>query len=519
MLSAAGAPMSAVLSRPGMSSPWPMPLLGLSLLLVANGLLYLDTWVAMVGIWARSDTFAHAFLVPPIVAWLVWRRRAFVARHAPRPAWSALPLVALAALAWLLGDLAGVNALTQAAVVALAVAVVPAALGWAAARELAFPLAFAFFMVPVGEFLLPVMMERTADFTVAALVATGIPVYREGLQFVIPSGTWSVVEACSGVRYLIASFMVGTLFAYINYRSARRRLLFCLVSIAVPVVANWLRAYMIVMLGHLSGNTIAVGVDHLIYGWVFFGVVIGLMFFIGARWAEPDAEPPAAREAGDTGAAPYGRAGQAALALALALLALPPLLTGHWAADKALPVRLALPELPGQAVRDTALRVQPRFEGAALQASRVYAGAAGEVGLHIAYYRQQGYGRKLVSGENQIVRAEDDHWQRTRSGRAELAGSPWRTHELLSGGMSGRGLRDRLEVRQVLWVDGRLTDSDLWATAYGLRGRLAGRGDDAAAVTLVLAGPAESTGPALDNFIREHLGAIVAALEQARAAR
>ena len=58
------------------------------------------------------------------------------------------------------------------------------------------------------------------------------------------------------------------------------------VAIVVPVVANWLRAYMIVMLGHLSNNTIAVGVDHLVYGWVFFGIVIMLMFWIGARWAE-----------------------------------------------------------------------------------------------------------------------------------------------------------------------------------------------------------------------------------------
>jgi len=39
----------------------------------------------------------------------------------------------------------------------------------------------------------------------------------------------------------------------------------------VPIIANWLRAYMIVMIGHLSGNKLAVGVDHLIYGWLFFG--------------------------------------------------------------------------------------------------------------------------------------------------------------------------------------------------------------------------------------------------------
>ncbi len=123
---------------------------------------------------------------------------------------------------------------------------------------------------------MPTLIDWTADFTIAALKLTGIPVFREGAHFQIPSGRWSVVEACSGVRYLIASLMVGILYAYLTYRSMRRRLLFIGVSILVPIVANWLRAYMIVMIGHLSGNTLAVGVDHIIYGWIFFGVVMAV---------------------------------------------------------------------------------------------------------------------------------------------------------------------------------------------------------------------------------------------------
>jgi exosortase len=112
-------------------------------------------------------------------------------------------------------------------------------------------------------------MQWTADATVFGLRLSGIPVYHEGQHLVIPSGSWAVVEACSGVRYLIASLTVGTLFAYLTYQSLKRRLIFVALSIIVPVIANWARAYMIVMLGHLSGNKLAVGVDHLIYGWVF----------------------------------------------------------------------------------------------------------------------------------------------------------------------------------------------------------------------------------------------------------
>ena len=265
---------------------WRRAVLTLALVLIWLGFWYRQTGLSMVGIWIRSETFTHCFLIPPISLWLAWRMRPELARMTPAPnAWFMLPIAA-AGLVWLAGQLAAVNALTHLALVALVVLTVPAILGARVAWALAFPLGFLFFAAPVGEFVMPQMMEWTADFAVLAVRLSGVPVFRDGLQFVIPSGNWSVVEACSGVRYLIASVTVGTLFAYLNYTTFKRRLIFVGISILVPVVANWLRAYMIVMLGHLSGNKIAVGVDHLIYGWVFFGVVIMAMFAIGARWRE-----------------------------------------------------------------------------------------------------------------------------------------------------------------------------------------------------------------------------------------
>jgi len=273
---------------------WPRYAGALLLLLAWALFWYFDTASAMVGIWLRSDTFTHGFVVVPIVLWLVWHKRATLAQLQPQPnAWALLPL-ALAAFAWLLGDLVAVNALTQLALVSMLVLLVPALFGLAITRMLGFALAFMFFAVPFGEFAMPQLMQWTADFTVMALRASGVPVYREGLQFIIPSGSWSVIEACSGVRYLIASLTVGVLFAYLNYQSTLRRAVFIVVSILVPIVANWLRAYMIVMLGHLSGNKLAAGVDHLIYGWVFFGIVILLMFMVGARWSEPEPAAPMA---------------------------------------------------------------------------------------------------------------------------------------------------------------------------------------------------------------------------------
>ena len=65
------------------ASPWRQALPAVLGLVVAILLLYRDTVTTMVGIWYRSETFAHAFLVPPITLWLIWRQRADLARLAP----------------------------------------------------------------------------------------------------------------------------------------------------------------------------------------------------------------------------------------------------------------------------------------------------------------------------------------------------------------------------------------------------------------------------------------------------
>ncbi|HAY10738.1 MAG TPA: exosortase A, partial [Thauera sp.] len=162
-----------------------------------------------------------------------------------------------------------------------------------------------------GEFMFPSMMDWTANFIIWAVRASGVPVYAEGYNLVIPSGRWEVVEGCSGVRYLMASVVVGSLFAYLNYTSTRRRLIFVAASIVLPVFANWLRAYGIVMLGHLTDNKLAAGADHLIYGWVFFGIIIMILFWVGSRWQEPEESAPAAPVSTPTtaGTARAGRAG------------------------------------------------------------------------------------------------------------------------------------------------------------------------------------------------------------------
>ena len=259
-------------------------------LLVAIIFIFHETAWSMVSIWYRSETFAHGFIILPITLWLIWEKRKFLSNLSATPEYRALILLAGSGFVWLLGYLVSALVIQQLALVAMLITSVWVVLGNRITWMISFPLAYLFFAVPMGEDLVPMLMEITATFTVGMIKLTGIPVFREGLYFSLPSGNWNVVEACSGVRYLIASVTLGALYAYLTYQSLSKRIIFIIVSAIVPIFANSVRAYIIVMLGHMSDMTIATGVDHLIYGWLFFGLVMLILFWIGAKWRDPEAD-------------------------------------------------------------------------------------------------------------------------------------------------------------------------------------------------------------------------------------
>jgi exosortase A len=481
---------------------------------------YRDTALAMVAIWARADTYAHAFIVPPISLWLIWRKRHELALLRPEPTfWLFLPLLATT-IFWLMGELTAVNALTQFTFVLILLLAIVSILGFRISRRIAFPLGFLLFCVPVGDFMVPTLMEWTAWFTVLALRATGIPAYQEGMQFIIPSGKWSVVEACSGIRYVIASVTVGTLFAYLNYVSLRRRLIFIGVSIIVPVIANWLRAYIIVMLGHLSGNKVAAGVDHLIYGWLFFGIVIAIMFIIGARWSEvPPATKPvpmprivsySATAAGSTSMVTVG----IALAAAVGPLAFVAIEQAERAAEPIL-AELTLP--PGWSEATPITNWKPAYANTSFERQTTYSREDKSVGLYVGYYRDQDYQRKLVTSTNVLVTSSDPVWSVVSRNRTEVildgVSASIRTAELLRRDATGY----RLVAWQWYWIDGKLTSSDVEAKLLTAISRLRGRGDDSAVVILYTT--RESAKDALPAFAMQAIGPINQMLDATRAVR
>jgi exosortase A len=478
---------------------------------------YWDTASAMVATWESSQTYAHGFLVIPISAWLIWRERFRLAALRPRHDLKVLPLFAIPGVAWLLADLSGVRVGQQFAMIFMIVLSVWALLGYQVVKTLAFPLMFLLFAVPVGDFLLPYLMEHTAGFTVFALKLTGVPVYREGMSITVPTGDWSVVEACSGLRYLIACFTGGVLYAFLRYRSASRRLAFIAAAAVVPVVANWVRAYLIVMIGELSGGKVAAGVDHLIYGWIFFGIVTLLLFGIASMWRE-DADaahavaPPPVRPGGRVAT----RSGLvlAGIAAAIAIAVWP---AAAWQLDAAQappPHGLATPDAGEWQMHDTAFSDwKPHFI-APTAVAQTYAKGGDRAALYIAYYRDQRRAGELISSVNTLASREQGWRVVSESVRPVAVGgeglAPLESH------IQKRSTR--LLVWQWYWVDGARTTSAYYAKLLQLRSQLRGHGDDAAVVVVYTELDEEPSRAAavLRDFAATALPGITRALEDAR---
>jgi exosortase A len=475
----------------------------------------------MIAIWNQSGHFTHCWLVIPAVVWFTLERRQRLAAIALQPFWPGLLAVAAGGFVWLAGNVAGVAVVEQLAVIGLVAACICTVFGWRFAWELAFPLAFLFFAVPMGEALVPLMMKMTGDFTVGALRLTGIPVYREGMYFVIPSGNWSIVEACSGLRYLIASVTVGCVFAYLYYRSPWRRLAFVAASIVVPVIANWLRAYIIVMLGHLSGNRIATGVDHLIYGWVFFGFVMLLLFWVGSRWREDEVSTPADPPADGSSIALPGlglrQIGGAALATLLIVAAWPAwsaYLT-HRAESDGRIVQLTAPldDRGWQRQAEQVTEWRPEYKGAAASIFETYAKNGQQVALFVAVYRNQKQGAELISSINYLINQNHPVWRKIGESYRRESGGRQASLPLRQTLLRGSG--QTLLIWDWFVVSGRDVVNPYMAKLLQARDLILGRGDDA--VTIIVAAPYVETTAAAEQALRDFIGAMRPSIDAATA--
>ncbi len=242
--------------------------------------------VTAANIWVISDIYNHCLLVLPFSLYCIYRKRHLLHYSDLKP--SLLPLLPLSVILFVqvFATIGDINIFMHIATFSALPLIIWLCVGHRIARILAFPLFFILFAIPIGDELIPYLQELTTDIAVPLLQLSNVPIYRNGLYLDIPEGRFLVAEACSGISFLISSIVFGFLYAYISFSSIKKRIIFIAVSIIVPILANAIRVYGIVLTGHLTDMKHAVGADHLIYGGVFYTIVLFILIVIGEKFRD-----------------------------------------------------------------------------------------------------------------------------------------------------------------------------------------------------------------------------------------
>ena len=485
--------------------------------------IFWDTAASAGKTWWFDRTYGHGILVFPISIYLIWQRRHGVMAARPAPsAWGLLGMGA-GAFGWLVGDAAGLQIAEQISLIVMIQALILTLLGTRALRLLLFPLAFLFFAVPIGNVLIEPLQYLTANVVVPLVRLSGVPVYIDGLYIYIPAGIFEVARACASVRYLISTLALGCLLANMFYKSVWRRGFLLLFAVILPIIANGLRAYGIVMLAHLAGMEYAAGTDHIVYGFLFLSLVTACLLAVAFAWREQDAGEFAPAVAGcapavGSASAPLLRSLLSALAAAGIAAAAPAYAawigpSAGGGAARALPVPEVQEPWIAPAGAAGAIAWQPDFRGTDAELRQSYRAGARRVSLYAGYYDHQVQGAEVVNEKNHLGGSS-----MLGSGRVgvEAAGAP----------IEARYQRIAIDRQDLLvvywyWVDGRFTADPYLAKLLELKAKLLG-GVSAAGV-IALAAPYEETVPAtlrtlqdfLDNL--EPLGPMLASYSRAAA--
>lgn len=254
---------------------WCVILVGLILLLYASVIRDL-----VVQWWTNAD-YGHGFLVPLFSIYILWHERERLTKTEMKPSNVGFVVLLGAVGLLLLGSLGAELFTTRFSLLVLLAGMILFLAGWPMLRAVSFPLGYLMWMIPIPvliynqiTFPLQLLASRLAS---ASLELAHVPVLRDGNILVMSNYSLEVVEACSGIRSLMALMALAVAYGYVV--SPRRWVRYILAALMVPVaiITNAIRVMGAGMLAHRFGPATGEGFLHEFSGWANFLVVLLLL--------------------------------------------------------------------------------------------------------------------------------------------------------------------------------------------------------------------------------------------------
>jgi len=216
--------------------------------------------------WMEDAQYSLAPLVPFVSGYFIWKKWPEVKTLRRSPSVWGLVIISLALMLHLVGvalDISGPSSFS------LLLCLLGGCLyfhGSELVRTLAFPLAYAFFLIPVPGGILDRIgfpLQLWASGTTATLLSLmGIEVVRSGVNLSVPGYDFQVAQACSGMSSLVALVGVTAVFAYISRLPVVFKWILFILAIPIALAANVIRITTIALVGYQWGPKAAQDIYH-----------------------------------------------------------------------------------------------------------------------------------------------------------------------------------------------------------------------------------------------------------------
>jgi len=253
-------------------------------LLVATVAVVWPAFAHAIEVWSTVEEFSYGFLIAPVSLLVIWWRRAALRQSLGRGASSALSLVILALVAYLVGERLDIHALSGVAVSPLLIGLAAYLWGWQAGRVLAFPFGFLIFGLGVFRGLLDsvgfALQAITAVGAATLAHLAGVSVVRDGLVLTSDRFAFIVADTCSGMSSLVSLLALAALWTYAAQGSLPRRLAVVLSVIPLTIAANSTRVALVLLVADHFGQDTALGFFHGASSFVLFSLALGGLLLV-----------------------------------------------------------------------------------------------------------------------------------------------------------------------------------------------------------------------------------------------
>ncbi|MDF0651203.1 MAG: VPLPA-CTERM-specific exosortase XrtD [Nitrospira sp.] len=243
--------------------------------------MYAESLVFLFSRWFGTEDYSHGIFVPLISGFLIWQSRHRLLEVSKEKSWWGLAIIALGLMLYVVGELSTLFVVLHASLWVVIVGLAVTLLGIRGARAIAFPLGYLVTAIPLPMFFYAGLSSQlqlwSSSLGVRCLQLVGVMAFREGNVIDLGPVQLQVVEACSGIRYLLPLISLALLCAYLFKDQMWKRAVLVLSAIPISILTNGFRIGMIGVLVDLYGKGTAEGFYHLFEGWVMFMVSFGLV--------------------------------------------------------------------------------------------------------------------------------------------------------------------------------------------------------------------------------------------------